>query len=100
MAMTLLDVEVDRMMLLVKNFGWELVEKKDFDQKVQVTLEKDLDQLEEKVRQAFWIRARDVLNMFDWKVLEETTDENLLTIRAEKDILQGGGGGGKTLKEE
>jgi len=97
MAMILLDIEVDRMMLLVKNIGWELVEKKVLNQKVQVTLEKDLSQLEEKVREAFWIRVRDVLNMFSWKILEETTEENVLTIRAEKDVLQGGGGGGETL---
>lgn len=100
MAMTLLDIEVDRMILLVKNFGWELVEKRAFDQKVQVTLEKDLNQLEEKVRETFWIRVRDVLHMFSWKILEETTEENVLTVRAEKDVLSGGGGAPEILKEE
>jgi len=110
MSMTILDVEIDRIMLLIKNFGWELVEKKKFDQKTQITLEKDLSQLEEKIRETFWtqitlekdlsqleekiretfwVRVRDVLNMFGWKILEETTDENLLALRAEKSTLGG-----------
>lgn len=84
MNLQMTEIDISRIQLLTKNFGWELVEKKVLENEVQIVLEKELQQIEEGIRDVFWVRLREVLQMFGWDILEETTEDNLLSTRAKK----------------
>ena len=85
MKKEMIEIEINRIVALIKNFGWELVEKKISGLLVQITFEKDVQQMEENVREVFWIRIREVMKMFQWKIAEEVTEDGLLSLRAEKE---------------
>lgn len=87
MGLPLIELEVERMVELSKMWGWALVSKRVIDQLIEIVLVKVLQRHEEETRDAFWMHVRNVFNTFQWKILEETTEENTLTIRAEKGVI-------------
>ena len=83
----LLEVEVERIENLVRQWGWELVSKRTLEERIEALWQKLLPRVEEETREIFWMHIRNVLTTFDWRILEETTEENLLSVRAEKAIV-------------
>ena len=87
MSLALVELEVERIVQLSKMWGWELVSKRVMDQIVEIVLVKMLQRSEEESRDIFWMYARNILGTFLWKILEESTEENTLTVRAVKEVV-------------
>ena len=86
MSIGLIEIEIERIENLVRQWGWELVSKRTQETLIEAIWQKLLPRVEEETRDIFWMHVRNVLTTFGWRIMEETTEENLLSVRAEKAI--------------
>lgn len=86
MGIPITEMEFERIMNMLRAYEWILLEKKVIDRKLEMVVEKHLKTTEEPIKETILTRAKNALHTFGWKVVEESTKENIIKIKAEKTL--------------